>query len=413
MTLLLMGLDYRHTPLALRERLYVSGPALTEMLTALHGDVMDEVIILSTCNRLEVYASVSDVNQALCQLFSALAARAALSVEAVRHRVQVLCDGDAVRHLMRVASGLESLVIGETEILGQMTQALHLARESQTVGAVLSRLFHDALHAGKRARAETEISRHTLSVSHAAVRMAKHHLGDLQQARILVIGAGQMAELTLWALHAQKVTSTRLINRSFARAEALAERFGLEAASWDMLETELARADVVITATSAPQPLLNAALLARMEHPMLLIDIAVPRNISPDVRTQRHVCLYDLDDLQMVVEDHRARRQSEVERVEAIVDEEQAAYLEWLNSRRAIPQITALRQQTEEMAAAELKRALQRLPHLDTKERAVMEQLVHRLVNKFLHGPTTALREQAAHDPDLLLEALVHEVMHD
>lgn len=397
MTILLVGLDYRQTPLMLRERLYLGGEALTETLTALHGDALKELVIISTCNRLELYAATSDVTSAVETILPHLAARAHLPAEAIQDHFQILCDGDAAQHLMRVSSGLESLVVGETEILGQITGALRQARLANTTGPLLSRLFHDALHAGKRARAETAISQHTLSVSHAAVLMAKRELGDVKQSRVLILGAGRMAELALYALKAQGVSAIQIASRSNEKAAHLAARFGVEAAIWEHLKTSLSQADIVIAATSAAQPILNAAMLDQTRT-SLLIDISVPRNIDADVRALPNICLYDLDDLQMVVEEHRAKRQCEVGRVEAIIADELKAYHAWVNSRRAIPTITALRQQTEDMAADELKRTLQRLPNLTDHERAVVGQMAHRMVNKFLHAPTTALREYAAHD---------------
>jgi len=426
MTILLVGVDYRQTPLVLRERLYLGDNALTEALTALHGAVLTELVIVSTCNRLELYATTPDVGGAVEMIILYLAARAQLPVEQIQDHFQILCDGDAVQHLMRVASGLESLVVGETEILGQITSALRQARQrsqrsyAQTTGAILSRLFHDALHTGKRARAETAISQHTLSVSHAAVLMAKRELGDVQNSRVLIMGAGRMAELALWALKAQGVKAIQIINRSDDKAAALAARFGVESVAWEHLEIALSQADVVIAATSAPQPILKAAMLSQSSR-SVLIDISVPRNIDADVRTLPNVCLYDLDDLQMVVEDHRAKRQCEIARVEAIIAHELNAYHAWLNSRRAIPTIAALRQQTEDMVSNELKRTLQRLPDLTEHEREVVGQLVHRVVNKFLHAPTTALREQASHNEHditkemiaLLFGLMPQEMSHD
>lgn len=397
MTILLVGLDYRQTPLVLRERLYLGCDALQETLAALYGDTLKELVILSTCNRLELYAVTADVGQAVETILPHLAARAQLNAESIQDHFQILCDEEAVQHLMRVASGLESLVVGETEILGQIINALRQARHTNTTGAMLSRLFHDALHAGKRARAETAISQHTLSVSHAAVLMAKRELGTVQQKRVLILGAGQMAELALYALKAQGVTSIQIASRTDEKAAALAARFGAKSTTWAELPNALSQADIVIAATSAHQPILKASMLDQTRR-TLLIDISVPRNISEDVRTLPNACLYDLDNLQMVVDDHRARRQAEIGHVEAIIAEELRAYRTWLNGRRAIPTITALRQQTEAMAADELKHTLQRLPDLTERERDVVGQMAHRMVNKFLHAPTTALREYASHD---------------
>ncbi|HLU09572.1 MAG TPA: glutamyl-tRNA reductase [Oceanobacillus sp.] len=392
MTLVLVGLNYRTTPLELRERLYLSEADRLHALKALHGAVLDEVVVVSTCNRLEIYGVASDAERAVAGITACLAERAAIPTAQLH--IQTLLDRDAAHHVMRVAAGLESLALGETEILGQIADALKGAQQAETTGAVLSRLFHDAIHAGKRARTETSISQHTLSISHAAVLLAKQEISDLSSANVLVVGAGRMAELMLRALKAHNVSAIRVINRTLSRAQVLADRVGVEALEWQQLKTALRDADVVFTATSAPQPIISAA---DVDHSSLvLLDISVPRNVNPDVRRLQNVRLYHLDDLQAVVETHRSKRQSEVAQVEAIIAEELERYLQWLNSRNAVSTIVALRKKAEQLAEEELIRAFNRLPDLSDHEREVVAQMTHRIVNKLLHAPTTALRERAA-----------------
>lgn len=397
MTLVMIGLNYQTAPLDLRERLFLAGDDLQCAATAFHGELMTEVVIVSTCNRLEIYANTSDVVMSVEKTTSYLAGRAALTAAQIESCLQKLMGRDAVRHLMRVASGLESLVLGESEILGQIAQALSQARRAGTTGAVLSRLFQDAIHAGKRARHETAISQHTLSVSHAAILMAKQRIPDLTGADTLIIGAGRMAELAARAARAHGVNTVHVINRTFSRAEVLASRVGIHALEWQYLRAALREADLVITATSAPQPILKAGDI-EAGRPRVIVDIAVPRNVKPDVRDLPNVWLYDIDDLQSVVDNHHALRQSEVTQVEAIIVEGVEAYLGWLNSRNAVPTIVALRHKAEAMAALELERTLHRLPNLSEQEREVVTQMAYRIVNKMLHAPSVALRERAAKD---------------
>ncbi len=406
MTLVMIGLNYQTTPLDLRERLFLAGDDLQNAAIVLHSETTAEVVIVSTCNRLEIYANSSDIEQSIEKIKTYLASRILLSAAHLESYVQNLTDGEAVHHLMRVAAGLESLVMGESEILGQVVQALNQAQLAGTTGAVLSRLFQDAIHTGKRARTETAISQHTLSVSHAAILMAKRQIPDLTNANALIIGAGRMAELAAKALKAHGVKTVRVTNRTFSKASDLAHHVGIEAIEWADLKSALAQADLVITATSAPQPILSAGDIEGT-RPRIVVDIAVPRNVSRDVCDLPNVQLYDIDDLQSVVDDHHALRQAEAKDVEAIIADELEAYLAWLKSRSAVPTIVALRQKAEEMAALEVERTLHRLPDLSDQEREVIMEMAHRIVNKLLHAPTVALRERAAkNDHNAYLHAM-------
>jgi glutamyl-tRNA reductase len=400
-TIVLTGINYQTAPLELRERLFLAGDVLDHALDALHGAVLSEVVILCTCNRLEIYTAAEDTAQAVESVTSYLSGRAAVPAGLLRDYLAIMTGEDAANHLMRVAAGLESLALGESEILGQVTGAMLRAQQAGTAGAVLSRLFQDAIHAGKRARSETAISQHTLSISHAAVLMAKRQIPDLNGANALVIGAGLMAELALRALKAHGAAAIRVMNRTFPRAQTLANRHNVEAVEWDVLKSALRTADIVVTATAAPHPVLIAGDIADAENstaarPLVVLDIAMPRNVEQRVGDLPGVSLYDLDSLQAVVDTHRARRQSEIQRVEAIINDELTAYIGWLNSRSAVSTIVALRQKAETLAAAELERTLNRLPELSEQEQAVIAQMAHRIVNKLMHAPTTSLRDRTA-----------------
>ena len=406
MTIVLVGLDYRTTPLELRERLHLSGDNLHCALDALHSEALEEVVIVSTCNRLEVYAGTPNAEQAIAVVSADVAKRTSLTSGELRQHLRILCDQEAVDHLMRVTCGLESLVLGETEILGQVADAFIQAQRAGTTKANLSRLFQYAIRVGKRARAETAISQHTLSVSHAAVLLAQQQVPHLANANALIIGAGRMAELAVRALKAHGVQRVTIANRTFSRAKMLADRTGSEALEWQQLREALSQADIVITATSAHQPILKVADIKARLRPLLMIDIAVPRNVHSRVRALPNVQLYDIDALQAVVADHRSKRLSEVGLIERLIVEQREAFFAWVSSRSAVSTIVRLRQHGDDMAAAELNRALRRLPELSERERDVVAQMAHRLVHKLLHAPTTALHDHAALDDRDYLHAV-------
>lgn len=400
MTLVLVGLNHQTAPVELREQFYLADDALHLALATLHGDGLSEVVIISTCNRLEIVGWVEQTERGFDAIGAFLARSQNTSVEQLRSHLYFLEGRDAVQHLMRVASGLESLILGETQILGQVAHAL--AQATSTDNAILSRLFTAALHTGKRARTETAISRYTLSVSHAAVLLIRRYIDDLSPVRALVIGAGEMAELAARALQMHGVTSLRVINRTYANANTLAQRLGIRALEWDDLAKALHEADVVIAATGAPYPIIQVQDVSPLEkehrdHPILFVDIGVPRNIDPKVGGLPSSHLYDIDDLQTVVEAHRTRRQSEITQVEAIIAEELEVYWQWLHTRQVVPLITELRRQAETLAQIEVEQALRRLPGLNSHEQEIVAQLAHRIINKLLHAPTVSLKSRAAH----------------
>jgi glutamyl-tRNA reductase len=310
-------------------------------------------------------------------------------------------DADAVRHLFRVAAGLESLVLGETQIMRQLAGALDQAQGTGTSGALLNRLYTAALHTGKRARTETAISQHTLSVSHAAAQLVQREMTNVEHPHILVVGAGEMATLAAGALaqHTDDSGCTiTIVNRSHSRAQAVANQLGIQARPWAELQHALASADAVITATSARQPILRADEIATfVARPLLLVDIGVPRNVAPTADPTPTIRLHDIDDLQAVVAHHRVLREAEVAQVEEIIAAEALKYVNWLRSRRIVPVLTELRGHADTIAEAELAHALNRLPDLDAHERDVVAQMAQRIVNKLLHMPTVNLKWRAAH----------------
>lgn len=400
MKLLLIGLNYETTPVELRERFYLTDEAISAGLAELQQARLGEIVILSTCNRLEIIARMEQ-SLAGIDAIQAFLARCG-GVEADQLSCYVYClEGRAVvRHLLRVASGLESLVLGETQILGQVAHALGLAQSAQTDGTILSRLLTTALHAGKRARNETAISQHTLSVSHAAVSLVKAYVPDIASLRALVIGAGEMGELAARAFQMHGVSKISVVNRTDKKAFDMAARMGIEAISWQDFPAVLAHADVVIAATSASQAVLRqeqiAPLIEGRWRPLLLVDIGVPRNLDPQIAGLSNVQLYDIDDLRSVVSDHHERRQAEITAVETIIEQEQELFEEWLDTRPIIPLIAELRSQAEAIAQHEVEQTLQRLPDLNLREQEIVAQLAHRIVNKLLHAPTVNLKSRVA-----------------
>lgn len=409
MTIILVGLNHRTTPVELREQLSLAGCGLTMALEELDQAIrlkgrheqLREAVILSTCNRLEVYAVADGEKAGQAAIEDFLSQLQGIPLAELQPHLYFMTDHDAVAHLMRVASGLDSMILGEPQILGQVSQAIGDARQAGVSGPLLSHLFAQATHAGKRARAETDISRHTTSVSHAAALLAQEKVGDLAEKQIVLIGAGEMAEVAAQALQARGAGEIVCINRTFSRAEALAGKIGGRSVNWYHLPEALAQADVVITATGAPHTIIYASdvekvILQREERPLLFVDIAVPRDVEEEVDRLPGVIRYDIDDLQLTLDENLAQRQAAIPAVEAIVREEVDAFVEWARSRQVAPVITDLRRRAAEIASAEVDVALRRLDGLNAHEHEIINRLAHRIVNKLLHEPTMILKAQAA-----------------
>lgn len=392
-----VGLSYRSAPVELREKVAVGETELPAVLGAIgHG------VLLSTCNRTELYfASGPEIptgrsidTSAATRFFGG---RARSSVASLAPYLYALHDFAAISHLYAVAASLDSLVLGEPQILGQVRRALLAAQEAGTAGPVLARAFHEALRVGRRARNETFIGRHAVSVSYAAVELARQVFGRLAGCRALVVGAGEMGALTARTLIDQGVGVVAVANRTLAHAEDLTTRIGGRAMGLDDLVPALVEADIVISSTDAPTFVIQrtavaAALAERGGRPLFLIDIAVPRDVDPGVRALPGVHLFDMDDLHTLCETNREVRREEVSRVEAIIDEESARFVDWWHTRQAVPTVVALRERAEEIRREELAEALAALRHLGDAERQTIEALSRAIVNKLLHTPTVRLK---------------------
>lgn len=396
--IVLLGVSHHTAPVELRERVDFTTRGLDEALRALmRRPAVGEAVVLSTCNRAELYAVGDDaeaLRQDLAQFFCEYhqVSEAELTPYLYTRR-----DADAARHLFRVAAGLDSLVVGEPQIFGQVKDAYTAATEQHCTGPILNKLFHWAFLAGKRVRTETGLAEGAVSVSYAAVALARKIFGDLRSRHVLVIGTGEMAELTAVHLTAQPVGRVRVTGRTTAHAEALAAKIGGTVIPWDDLTAALADSDIVVTATGSPVPILSTATVetamrSRRHRPLFLIDIALPRDVDPAVGRLDQVFLYNIDDLKHIVRENLARRSSQIERAEAIVTEEVAAFMGWLGSRRAVPTVVALRQRFDDIRRAELKRLEPKLAKLPPEARARIDEITRLIVEKLLLTPTEQLK---------------------
>jgi glutamyl-tRNA reductase len=400
-SVVVVGLNHRTVPLDLLERMAVPDAALAKALHDVAGrEHVAEVVVLSTCHRTEVYVvaerfhgAVQDIRHFLCELASAP------PEDFTDHLYTYFEDATAV-HLFSVAAGLDSVVVGESEVLGQVRAAWERAREEHTSGPRLDSLFRHALVAGKRARSETAIARGTTSVAQAAVAMAIERLGSLAGARVLVLGSGEMGEGMAVALSGAGAADVLVANRTWERAVTLAARVGGRAVPLSGLVDALVEVDLVLTSTGAPSLVvessdLAAVMAARPRRPLLIVDVAMPRDIDPSAAELDGVTLLDLNDLRAFAEAGLDVRRREVPQVRAIVAEEVARHTEHVSARRAVPTVVALRERAEATREAELARFRARLQRLDPQEREAVEALTRGIIAKLLHDPTVRLKDAA------------------
>ena len=413
MSLLVVGCNHRSTPLDLLERMTVAPDDLPKALHDLaSAEHLSESVLLSTCNRIEVYAYAERFHGGYADVRELLARHSGLPPETVSDQLYSHHDADAVRHLFGVAAGLDSVVLGEHEILGQVRGAWQAARDEGTVGTVLEPLFRRAVEAGKKVRSDTAISRGVASLSHAAVALAAARLGSLAGCRVLVIGAGEVAAGTLKALADAGVADIAVVNRTPERAEAAAALCGGRTVALSDLDTALVNVDVAFTTTGATDIVvehsdLGAVMTRRNGSNLLIVDVAVPRDVDPAVRELDGVTLLDMDDLSEFVARERAGRSAEIESVQLIVDTEVERHLGEASAREVAPLIAALRGRANQLSAAELQRHASRLTDLTPAQRTAVESLLRSVVNKLLHEPTVRLKDAAGHARgDRLAEAL-------
>ena len=396
MSLFVLGINHQTAPVSLRERVAFSGDAVSAALDALRAlPTVHEVALLSTCNRTELYAITDDNGDALADWLASHPDDASdLHAYLYRHE-----NADAVRHLFRVATGLDSLVLGEPQILGQVKDAWATARAAGSLGNQLDRLFQHAFATAKRARTDTRIGANPVSVASTAVRLAQESFARLDDSTVLLIGAGETIELAAKHLRDGKVKRLLVANRTLAHAQELASRHGGVALPLAELDRHLAEADVVVSATASREPVVTraqvaAALAQRRHRPMLLLDLAVPRDIEAGVATLKDVFLYTVDDLERAIEENRRSRREAAQEAEAIIEMQTARFVETLHASTRQAPLKRLRAHGERTRAEALAKARQQLAAGEHPE-AVLELLAHTLTNKLLHAPTVALREAA------------------
>jgi glutamyl-tRNA reductase len=399
MHLFLLGVSHKTAPVDLRERLDFSSRdvgAAVEALTSRSSAL--ESVVLSTCNRSEIYvASTAPFERARDEIVDFLAAYHQLPPGTFTPHLFSRDDAEAAKHLFRVAAGLDSMVVGEPQILGQVKDAFQSASERHCTGPVLTKLFHSSFNVGKRVRTETALGEGAVSISYAAVALARKIFGRLHGRRVLVLGAGDISSLTAQHLRAHGVGDIAIASRTAAHAEALASAVGGHSVQWEDFTSALSDADIVVTATGSQRPILTrpqveAARGRRRPGPLFIIDVAVPRDVETSVGDIEQVFLYNVDDLQTVVQENISRRAAEIEQAERIVEEEVAKFIAWQRSRGAIPTVVALRQRFEAIRRAELERLDGKLAGLPPEARTAVDQVTRLIVEKLLLEPTEQLK---------------------
>jgi glutamyl-tRNA reductase len=402
--ILAFGVSHKTAPLALRERLSLTeGRAVAALRELTEAETIAEAAAISTCNRTELYLVVSDPVEAESEALGVLTRKAEIRPTELLGHLYSLRGADAGRHLLRVTAGLDSMIVGEAEIQGQVKRAYELALVEGATGPILNRLFRGALAAGGRARAETAIGERGVSIPSVAVEVAKRALGDLSTRKVLMIGAGATAELVARALVAHGVDTVFVANRHHDRALGLAQRFEGEAIRFESLPEQLVEVDVVVSTTNSPHHIierdgLEAVMAERDGRPLLLMDIAVPRDIEPACREMPGISVYDIDDVQQIVERNAGVREAEATRAERIIESELDRFQRWLASLEVVPTIAALRERGDEVVRRVLAENENRWESLGEADRARMELMAKAIASRILHEPTRRLRRAAGHD---------------
>ena len=406
MSLITLGINHKTAPLKLRERLAFTPQSLPEALSSLKRlSHVEEASILSTCNRTELYCvTSSDIDQEIIHWFSQFHG---LEIDQIKEHLYLYKHEETIRHAMEVASGLDSMVLGEPQIAGQMKDAYALANENGTIGQLLGKLFQRAFAVSKQVRTDTDIGSSPVSVAFAAVSLAKQIFGDLKQTTVLLVGAGETIELATRHLHSQGVGNIIIANRSVERAQSLADKFNGQAISLQHIGEHLYRSDIVISSTASPLPIIGKgtverALKQRKHQPIFMVDLAVPRDIEPEVSELDDIYLYSVDDLQSVIEANMENRQQAAQQANEIIDVQVQHFLEWQRSLGSVDIIAQIRQNTQDITNDVLSKAKKQLAAGQRAEE-VLDFLAHTLTNKFLHQPSTKLRQASQEDRDDIL----------
>jgi glutamyl-tRNA reductase len=401
MHLVVVGLNHQTAPIELRERVAFGPDQIREAIQQLnHGGVLDEALILSTCNRSEIYGVSGEDQNVIPAVKSFVGEFHHVDLGHLNGSLYTYQDAEVVSHLFHVATSLDSMVLGEPHILGQVRGAFLLALETGTTGLVLNHLFQKAAQVGKRVRAETEIGWRPVSVSSVAVELATKIFGELHDCSVLVIGAGEMGQLTVRSLALRGAKRITVINRSFDHAVALARQVGGRARPWETLASTLVAQDIVISSVQTDQyiagrELIEKSLEERNHRPLFIVDLGLPRNIDPRAQDVYNAFLYNLDHLQTIAETNRREREKDIPKAERIIEEEVVKFMKWQEGLSTIPTIRSLRRQVEQIREAELQAHLRRLGPLSDRERNIITALSHAIVNKIMHKPTVRLKQSS------------------
>lgn len=405
MSIILLGLNYKSASVEIREKVSMSKNNIQRNAETLQKlEAVDGIAILSTCNRTEFYLDGADDSVAVDSMLQFISAYSGCSVELLQRHMYVMKEREAVEHLFTVAAGLDSMILGESQIQGQVQDAYNYALEFGLSSNILNTLLMNALTLGKRVRTETYIDRQAVSISSAAVELAKQELGTLENKTVLIVGAGDTSELAARHLVSNGISGVIVANRTFDRAKRLADEFGGKAVRLDHFGAYLDSADIVISCTASPKYIIEKKdierLVGQRTKPLLFIDIAVPRDIDPAVAELDNVFLHDIDDMQNVVAQNLEGRQKEAVKARRIVEEELENFFFWLDSLLVVPTIVKLRAQAEHIKKKEVEKALRRIDNVTPREKKIIEQLAHSIVSQWLHKPMYNLRYLAGNHED-------------
>jgi glutamyl-tRNA reductase len=411
MKTVVIGLNHKTADVDLREKLAFNGPKLEEGIRQIRAlPEIRETIIISTCNRVEIYLNVKDVGKAFEAVKDFFVRFFEIRKESLDNALYLYDDMQAVRHIFRVSASLDSMVVGEPQILGQLKDAFEFALERKTTGVLLNRLLKKSISVAKRIRTETKIAENAVSISFAAVELARKIFDDLPEKSFMLLGAGEMAELAAKHMMNNGVKNIVIANRTYETGCNLAKEFNGRAIKFDEYLDELAHMDILICSTGAQKYVLmkdqmQKVMKARKNRPVFLIDISVPRNIDPEINDLDNVYLYDVDDLKGVVDTNILERQKEAKKAEEIIEEEIETFKRWLSSLDSVPVVIALREKAEAIKKEEVEKLLNRLPEIGEKEKKAIEGMASSLINKLIHAPTVALREDSE-DRDIMIATI-------
>jgi glutamyl-tRNA reductase len=409
----LLGLNHKTAPVEIRECLAFSEAESAHAMASLRQHVaIREIILFSTCNRVEVLFVARDREMALAAVKAYLSEYKKVPGEKFEESLYLYCGAQAVGHVFRVASSLDSMMVGEPQILGQTKAAFRVAAQEQSTGVILNRLLHRTFWVAKRIRSETGIGDHAVSISYAAVELGRKIFGTLEDKKVLLIGAGEMAELAVEHLIRNRAAEVLVANRTFTRAVELAGRYRGRAIRFEEIPEALATVDIIISSTGATGFVIlpthvKAVMRSRKNRPLFFIDIAVPRDIDPEINRMTNVYVYDIDDLKGVVDENIEDRAREAIKAERLVDEAVIQFGKWYESLQIVPTIVALRQKLEGIADAEINRTLQSFGDLNESDREAFSRMKTAIINKMLHHPTLFLKRKDAHgDMTIYLDAV-------